>query len=47
MTRLIERQCGMSWVCMEYSGQLLKAVQSLYEKSEACVRVCGEEGEWF
>ena len=29
------------------SGQLLKAVQSLYEKSEACVRVCREEGEWF
>ena len=29
------------------NGQLLKAVQSLYEKSEACVRVCREEGEWF
>ena len=29
------------------NGQLLKAVQSLYEKSEVCVRVCGEEGEWF
>ena len=28
-------------------GQLLKVVQSLYEKSEACVRVCREEGEWF
>ena len=28
-------------------GQLLKAVQSLSEKSEACVRVCGEESEWF
>ena len=27
------------------NGQLLKAVQSLYEKSEACVRVCREEGE--
>ena len=26
------------------NGQLLKAVQSLYEKSEACVRVCREEG---
>ena len=22
-------------------------VQNLYEKSEACVRVCKEEGEWF
>ena len=29
------------------NGQLLKAVQSLYEKNEACVRVCREEGEWF
>ena len=29
------------------NGQLLKAVQSLYEKSEACVRVCREEGKWF
>ena len=27
------------------NGQLLKAVQSLYEKSEACVRVCREERE--
>ena len=29
------------------NGQFLKAVQSLYEKSESCVRVCREEGEWF
>ena len=29
------------------NGQLLKAVQRLYEKSELCVRVCREEGEWF
>ena len=29
------------------NGQLLKAVQSLYEKSEVCVRVCKEECEWF
>ena len=29
------------------NGQLLKAVQSLHKKSEACVRVCREEGEWF
>ena len=29
------------------NGQLLKEVQSLYEKSEACVKVCREEGEWF
>ena len=28
-------------------GRLLKAVKSLYERSEACVRVCREEGEWF
>ena len=27
------------------NGQLLKVVQSSYEKSEACVRVCREEGE--
>ena len=27
------------------TGHLLKAVQSLYEKSEACVRVCSEEGK--
>ena len=29
------------------NGQLLKAVQSLYTGSEACVRVCREESEWF
>ena len=29
------------------NGQLLKVVQNLYEKSEACVRVCREEGDWF
>ena len=29
------------------NGKLLAAVQSLYERSEACVRVCREEGEWF
>ena len=29
------------------NGKLLKVVQSLYERSEACVRVCREEGEWF
>ena len=28
------------------NGQLLKVVQSLYEKSDACVRV-SREGEWF
>ena len=27
------------------NGQLLKVVQSLYEMSEAFVRVCREEGE--
>ena len=29
------------------NGKLLKVVQSLYERSEVCVRVCREEGEWF
>ena len=29
------------------NGQLLKSVQNLYVKSEASVRVCREEGEWF
>ena len=29
------------------NGQCLKAVQRLYEKSEACVKVCREEGERF
>ena len=29
------------------NGELLKVVQSLYERSEACVRVCREESEWF
>ena len=29
------------------NGQLLKAVQSLYTGSEACVRVCSEEGKWY
>ena len=29
------------------NGQLLKVIQSLYEKSESCVRVCREEDEWF
>ena len=28
-------------------GKLLRAIQSLYAESEACVRVCREEGEWF
>ena len=31
----------------EINGKLLKVVQSLYERSETCVRVCREEGEWF
>ena len=29
------------------NGQLLRAVQSMYERSEACVRVCREESDWF
>ena len=29
------------------NGHLLKVVQSLYEKSEECVRVCREWGKWF
>ena len=29
------------------NGQLLKAVQSLYENSGACVSVCKEAGKWF
>ena len=29
------------------NGQLLKTVQSFYEKKEVCVRVCREEGELF
>ena len=29
------------------NGKLLKAVQSLYERSEACVRICRKESEWF
>ena len=29
------------------NGQLLKTVQRLYERSEACVRVCREKGEWL
>ena len=29
------------------NGKLLAAVKSLYERSEARVRVCREEGEWF
>ena len=47
MTRLTERQCGMSWGMYGINGQLLKVVQSLYEKSEACVTVSREEGEQF
>ena len=46
MPGLTERQ----WYVLSMygiNGQLLKVVQSLYEKSEACVRVCREEGEWF
>ena len=38
------------WRVLDMFGindQLLKTVQSLYEKSEACVRVCRKEGEWF
>merc|ERR1712002_761243 len=29
------------------NGELLAAVQSMYERSECCVRVCREECEWF
>ena len=29
------------------NGSLLKGIQSLYEESEACVRVCRKEGEGF
>ena len=29
------------------NDQLFKAVQSLYEKTKVCVRVCREEAEWF
>merc|ERR1712002_652821 len=29
------------------NGKLLAAVQSMYERSECCIRVCREEGEWF
>ena len=29
------------------NGLLLKAVQSLHEEGEACVRVSREEGGWF
>ena len=29
------------------NGKLLRAVQCMYEGSEACVRVCREESEWF
>ena len=29
------------------NGNLLRAIQSLYAESEARVRVCREEGEWF
>ena len=47
MTGLIEMQCGMSWVMYGINSQLLKAMQSLYEKSEVCVRVCRVEGVWF
>ena len=44
----VDREAMWRVLCMYgINGQLLKAVQSLYEKSEACVRVCREEGEWF
>ena len=29
------------------NGKSLKVIQSLYERNEACVRVCREEDEWF
>ena len=29
------------------NGNLLSAIQSLYEESEAMVRVCRKEGDWF
>ena len=29
------------------NGSLLKGIQSLYEESEACIRVCRKEGEGF
>ena len=38
------------WCVLSMYGindQLLKVVQSLYEKSEACVRVCREKFNWL
>ena len=29
------------------SGKLLQAVKSFYVESEACVRVCRQESDWF
>ena len=29
------------------NGKLLRAIQSLYSESEACVRICRREGDWF
>ena len=50
LEKLYDRVNGDAMWCIlgmyGINGQLLKAVQSLYEKSEACVRVCREEGEW-
>ena len=47
MTVLMEGQCWRVLGMCGINGQLLKAVQSLYEKSEAYVRICREDGEWF
>ena len=33
--------------CPRSYNELLKAGPSLYEKREACVQVCREQGEWF
>ena len=44
----IDREAMWSVLSMYgINGDLLRAIQSLYAESEACVRVCREEGEWF
>ena len=51
----LEKVCGRvdreaMWRVLGMYGincQSLKVVQSLYEKSETCVRVCRKEGEWL
>ena len=43
----IDMVCGRCSECMGVGGKLLKAMQSFYVDSSACVRVGNDVSKWF